>query len=242
MLSRLFVQIFLFHSTEKLAGEPFSVSENFGYRKILCIREGGGRVSRFFVENFLSHSTEKLRWGTLRCIRKFRVSKNFMHQRGGGGITFLRQKLFVSQYRKISLGNTLVFQKISCIAKFYASERGCITFFVENFLSHSTEKLRWGTLRCIRKFRVSKNFMHQRGGGVSRFFVKNFLSHSTEKLRWGTLRCIRKFRVSKNFMHQRGGGGITFLRQKLFVSQYRKIPLGNTLVFQKILCIAKFYA
>ena len=82
---------------------------------ILCKRGG----SRLFVQNFLSHSTEKFRWGTLRCIRKFRVAKNFMHQREGG-IKFLRRKLFVTQYWKISLGNTSVFQKNSCIAKFYA--------------------------------------------------------------------------------------------------------------------------
>ena len=74
------------------------------------------RGSRLFVQNFLSHSTEKLRWGTLRCIRKLRVSKNFMHQRGGG-ITFLRRKFFVTQYRKLSLGNTSVFQKIFVILK-----------------------------------------------------------------------------------------------------------------------------
>ena len=35
-------------------------------------------------------------------------------------------------------------------------------YSIENLLSHSTEKFRWGTLRCIRKFRVAKNFMHQR--------------------------------------------------------------------------------
>ena len=163
-------------------------------KKFLWIRGG---VSRFSVKNFLSHSTEKFRCGTLRCFRKFRVSQNFMHQRGGYHV--LRQKLLVTQYRKISLWNTSVFQKISCIAKFYASERG-----------------------------------------VSRFSVENFLSHSTEKFCWGTLRCIRKFRVSKIYMHQRGGYHV--LRQKLFVTQYRKISLWNTSVFQKISCIAKFYA
>ena len=83
-VSRLFVQNFWSHSTENFIGEHFGVSENFGYRKILCIREG----------------------------------------RGGGSITFLRRKLFVTQYRKILLGNTSVFQKISGIEKFYASERG----------------------------------------------------------------------------------------------------------------------
>ena len=42
--------------------------------------------------------------------------------------------------------------------------------FVQIFLSHSTEKFRWGTHWCIRKFRVAKNFMHQRGGGGIKIF------------------------------------------------------------------------
>ena len=36
--------------------------------------------------------------------------------------------------------------------------------FVQSFLSHSTEKFRWGTIRRIKKFRVAKNFMHLRRG------------------------------------------------------------------------------
>ena len=64
---------------KNFVGEHFGVSENFGYRKILCIREGGGIT--FSVKNFLSHSTKKFRLGTLRCFRKFRVSQNFMHKK-----------------------------------------------------------------------------------------------------------------------------------------------------------------
>ena len=82
-------------------------------------REG---VSHFTVENFLSNSIEKFRWGILRCIGKYRVSKNLMH-RERGGITYLCRKLSVTQYQKISLGNTSVYQKISDIETFYASER-----------------------------------------------------------------------------------------------------------------------
>ena len=46
--------------------EPFCVSENLCYRKMLGIREvGGGGLSRFSVENFLSHSAEKFRRETI---------------------------------------------------------------------------------------------------------------------------------------------------------------------------------
>ena len=58
-------------------------------------------------------------------------------------------------------------------------------FSVENFLSHSTKKLRRETLRCFRKFLISKKFRLQRV--MSRFSVENFLSHSTETFRRGTL-------------------------------------------------------
>ena len=67
---------------------------------------------------------------------------------------------------------------------------GVPRFSVTNFLSHSTEKLRRGTLLCSTKFLVSKKIMDKRGGEGGReyhVFVKNFLSHSAEKLRRGTL-------------------------------------------------------
>ena len=64
-------------------------------------------------------------------------------------------------------------------------------FSVEIFLSHSTERLRRGTLLGFTKILVSKKIMDKRGGGrgkgVSQFSVENFLSHSAEKIRRGTL-------------------------------------------------------
>ena len=45
-------------------------------------------------------------------------------QKRGGGITTFRSKFFGLTIPKISLGNTSVYQKISGIEKFYASERG----------------------------------------------------------------------------------------------------------------------
>ena len=59
-----------------------------------------------------------------------------------------------------------------------------------------------GTLRCIRKLRVAKNFMHQRGG-VSRFSVESFC-HTVPKNFVGIVRCFRKFCLSQNFMHKKG--------------------------------------
>ena len=46
---------------EKFRRHPFNVSENLGYRKILCIIG----VSQVSVENFLSHSAEKFGRGNV---------------------------------------------------------------------------------------------------------------------------------------------------------------------------------
>ena len=71
---------FLSHTTEKLRGEPSSVSESFKREVSKKFMNKNGR-SRFSVESFLSQGAEKFRWGTLRYIIKFRLSKNFMAKR-----------------------------------------------------------------------------------------------------------------------------------------------------------------
>ena len=77
---------------------------------------------------------------------------------------------------------------ISVIEKLYASE-GYVTIFCRNFLSHSAEKLRRGTLLCCvsESFRWPKSLWIRGGGGVSRFSVESFLSHSAENFRRATL-------------------------------------------------------
>ena len=139
---------------------------------------------------------------------------------------------------KISVGNSSVYQKISGIEKFYASERerGVSRFSVENSLSHSTEKFRWGTLRCIRKFRVTKNFMQKKG--ISLNSVEKFLSHSADKTRRRTLLCFDRILVLKSF--SKGRGRFTTL-SKIFLSHSAEKLRKGTLYcftnfgFQKIL-------
>ena len=106
-------------------------------------------MSRFSVEIFLSHCAEKFRRGTLLCC----VSENFVAtnftDKSGGSIKIFCRKFFVSQCRKISLGNPsmLCFRK-SLVAKKFMDKRavGVSRVSVENFLSHSSEKTRRGTL------------------------------------------------------------------------------------------------
>ena len=134
-----------------------------------------------------------------------------------------------------------MYQKISGIEKFYASERGegggVSRFSVENFLSHSTEKFRWGTLRCFRKFRVSQNFMHKKG--ISLNSVKKFLSHSADKIRRRTLLCFERILVSKIFKQRRGK--LHGFVKIIFISQDRKNSPGNHSVFQKISGTQKYF-
>ena len=67
---------FCLRGPKNFVGEPFCVSQNFGYRKMLGVREG--QVSRISVKFLLSHSAAKIRRGTLLCyLRKFPVAKKF---------------------------------------------------------------------------------------------------------------------------------------------------------------------
>ena len=117
-------------------------------------------VSRFSVENILLHSTEKFRWGTLRCFREIGVSKNFMHYRGYHKFP---SKTFCLTVPKNFVGIPSMFQKISGIEKFYASEKGGITFLRRKHFVTQYRKILWASLQCFRKIGVSKNFMHNRG-------------------------------------------------------------------------------
>ena len=141
--------------------------------------------------------------------------------------------------------------------------------FVQNFVSHSTTKFRWGTLWCIRKFRALQNNMHKKGislnsdkirrstllcferilvsksfkqrrGEALRFCRIFFYLTGPQKLRQGTILCFRKFLVGKNFLWIRGG--ISRFCVEVFVTQYRNNSLENTLVFQKNSFIENFHA
>ena len=61
----------------------------------------------------------------------------------------------------------------SQVSKKLMQKNGTSRLSVENFLSQSAEKFRWGTLRYIRKVRLSKNFMPKR---VISLFSVEFMS------------------------------------------------------------------
>ena len=112
-VSRFSVENFWSHSAEKFRGHPSNVSENLGYRKILCII--GGITS--FRRKFFVSQCRKMSWASLQCFRKFGVSKNFMHNRGYHKFP---SKIFRLTVPKNVVGIPSMFQKIWGIEKFYA--------------------------------------------------------------------------------------------------------------------------
>ena len=190
-----------------------------------------GGYHDFSFKIFLSHSTDKFRWGTLRCIRKFRVSKKFMHQRGGGGYHVSPSKIFCHTVPKNFVREHFGVSENFGYRKNYMHQRGGgVSCSPSKTLSHSTEKFRWGTLRCFRKFCVSQNFMHKKG--ISLNSVEKFLSHSANKIHWRTLLCFERILVSKIFK-QKSREASRFCRN-FFSHRTEKTSPGNHSVFQKI--------
>ena len=160
-----------------------------------------------------------------------------MHQRGG--ITFLRRKLFVSQYQKLSLGNTLVFRKFR-VSQNFMHKKGMSLNSVEISLSHSADKVRRRTLLCFEGILVSKIFK-QRRGEASRFCRNFFHLTGPKKFRQGIILCFRKFLVGENILWIREGGGYHVFPSKVFVSLYHFIGehfgVSEKFFYRKFSCI-----
>ena len=101
---------------------------------------------------------------------------------------------------------------------------------IESLLSHSTEKLRLGTLRCFTTSLVSKKFMDERrrveGRSIAFPCIKRFVSQwrQTSEV-YPSVLCFRKFLGSKNLRDIKRG--VTILCRNRFDSQYRIISQGN---------------
>ena len=86
-----------------------------------------------------------------------------------------------------------------------------------------------GTLRCIRKFRVAKNFMHERGGGGGgiKIFRRKFLSHSAENLSRGESFSVAIFSgIEKVWIRE--GGEYQDCPSKIFCLTVPKISVGES--------------
>ena len=106
-----------------------------------------------FSRNFLSHSAENFCKRILLFLRKFLVSKSFMDEKFRG--------------HPFNVSENLGYRTILSII-------GGITIFRRKFFVSQCRKISWEFLQCLRKFGVSKNFMHNRG--ITSFRRKFFVS------------------------------------------------------------------
>ena len=155
-------------------------------------RRGASR----FCRNFLSHRTE-----TKSFVKEpfcfpeiFWYRKKFMDKRGH--ITIFSRNFYVSHSAENFRKGILLFLRKFLVSKSFMKEQGGITYFRRKFLVSQCRKVSWAPLQCFRKFRVSKNFMHNRGyhNFLSIFFCltepKNFVDIlSMFQKNWG----IEKF-------------------------------------------------
>ena len=123
--------------------------------------------SSFSAESSLSHNTEKV----MVTTSKFQI---FWDLENSLSYPDFPSNFLVSQYRKTSSGPSNVSESSKCeVSKKIVSKNGISRFSVENFLAQSAEGFRCGTLRYIRKVRLSKNFMPKR---LISLFSVNFFS------------------------------------------------------------------
>ena len=169
-MSRFCVETYLSHNAEKFRGHPFNVSDNLGYRKFLCIREGGGFT--FLRRKHLSHSTKSFRWGTVRCFRKIRVSQKFVHRRG---VSLKSVEKFLSHTADKIVGEQFCVSKEFWNRKFSSKRGGSFKVLSKvSFISQDRKKLRQGTILRFTNFLVVENFLWMRGGSYHDFPSKRF--------------------------------------------------------------------
>ena len=201
--SRLFVEIFLSHSTEKFCRgtlrfiRKFRVAKNFMHKKGISLNS---------VEKTLSHSADKIRRRTLLCFERILVSKIFKQRRGK--LHGFVKKLFISQDRKKLLQGTILCHRKFLVGKniLWVRERGGgYHDFPSKSFCLTTEIFHWRTLWCFRKILFSKILMHRRGGGHHGFVEIFCLTGPKRKALYRNPSVFRKFSGIEKNLWIRGG-------------------------------------
>ena len=104
----------LSHSADKIRRRTLLCFERILVLK--SFKQRRGEASRFYRKFFYLTGPKKLRQATILCFRKFLVGKVILWIRRG--VSRFSVEFVVSLYRNISLDNTLLFQKNSCIEIF----------------------------------------------------------------------------------------------------------------------------
>ena len=110
-----------------------------------------------FLPNLLCLTIQKKSWWPLLSFRFFGISKTLCH------ILIFRQIFWSHSTEKLreepsNFSESFKFE----VSKKFMRKNRIPRLSVENFLSQSAGNFRWGTLRYIRKVRLSKNFMTNR--------------------------------------------------------------------------------
>ena len=216
-------------------GKPSFVSETFGYRKVLWIREEGG-VSHFFVKIFDSQY-RKMSLGNPSVFRKTRVSKIYMDKRRGDCITIFCRSLCL-RVPKFFVGQTFCVSEKIGYRKKLRIIRGIHYYLLIFFCSTVPKKFVRKHFGVSESFWLRNFFLIWEEGVCHDFFAK-ILSHSTEKIRRWTLLCFRKNPVSKNFTDS---NGTSLLSVDIFLFQSAKTFRAETLrCFRKFLVSQIFF-
>ena len=123
------------------------------------------------------------------------------------------------------------------VSKKLMQKNGISRLSVENFLSQSAEKFRWGTLRYIRKVRLSKNFMPKR---VISLFSVEFMSRLLPIKLAGEPLCDPGFLGHRKLLCS--VGGLSRFSVDFFGLTVLKISWVTTSTFQKFSGIETFHA
>ena len=145
-----YVENFLSHITEIFRRGFLYCCNNFGYPKSSV--KSGGRVGEFqdFLSKFFCFTVPKISagWELFSVLLISGIEKVWLSG-GGGSINNFHRKFFVSECRKILEGNpsALFFGNLPVAKKILSKRLGggrVSRLSVENFLSHSAEKIRRG--------------------------------------------------------------------------------------------------
>ena len=144
----------------KFVEEPFCVSKEFWYRKFSSKGRGSFTVLSKIV---LSHRTEKTSPGNYSVFQKISSREKNLWIRGG--LSRFSVEIFMSHSAENFRKGILLFLRKLLVSKSFIDEKGGITFFRRNFLSHRTE-----TKSFVKEpfcfpeiFWYQKNFMDKRG-------------------------------------------------------------------------------
>ena len=133
-VSRFSVEPFWSESAEKIRSHHFNVSKNLGYRKNLCILGG----ITFFPRKILVSQCKKSRRHPFNTSQKLGYGKFYASEREG--VSRFSVENFCHTTKNFRWGTVRCFRNILVSQEFMHS-KGISLKSVENFLSHSAEKL-----------------------------------------------------------------------------------------------------